>query len=255
MRAFVLATLCSWGCTFQPGTVSDMPADDDPGGGSGGAGPTEVDAGVEPQLRACTFADSELRLCLEFEDRKFSPSVTDASQRQLQPTASGVSEVVHGTGYAAAMTITSRIDVPESTALDPQTALTIEMWIWPGFEQSANLLVNPNQYSLQLAGDGRIGCQLPAAAAWTSDERVAEPHEWTHVACTFAPDSGIHVYVNGRSGDGSSSSSGGLSTQGTQGTRIGAGFGGGLDDIRIYGRALSPQEVCRHAGRETCEES
>lgn len=231
-----------------------MPADDDPGG-SGGAGPTEVDAGAPPQARTCTFADPELRLCLEFDDRKFSPGVTDASQRQLQPTATGVSEVVHGTGYAAAMTLTSRIDVAESTALDPQTALTIEMWIWPGYQQNANLLVNANQYTLQLAGDGRIGCQLPAAAAWTSDESVAEGQRWTHVACTFAPGSGIHVYVNGRSGDGASSSSGGLSTQGTQGTRIGAGFGGGLDDVRIYGRALSSQEVCAHAGRTTCEES
>jgi hypothetical protein len=255
VRALLLATLCTWGCTFQPGTVDDMPAGDDPGsgGGGGGVGPTDVDAGIEPTALSCTFADPELRLCLELDDRKFSPGVTDYSQRQLQPTATDVNEVRHGAGYAAAMTLTSRIDVPESTALDPQTALTIEMWIWPAYQHSANLVVNANQYTLQLAGDGRIGCLLPAGATWSSDEHVAKPQQWTHIACTFAPGNGLHVYVNGRAEDGSSASSGGLSTQGTQGTRVGFGFGGGLDDIRIYGRALSSQEVCTHAGATDCE--
>lgn len=255
MRAILLATVAAiWGCTFQPGTVSDMPADDDPGGGggSGGAGPTDVDGGIQPTARACTFADPELRLCLEFDDRKFSPGVTDASQRQLQPMATDVGEVAHGSGYAAAMAITSRIDVAESMALDPQTALTIEMWIWPGYQHSANLVVNANQYTLQLAGDGRIGCMLPAAAAWSSDERVAKPQQWTHVACTFAAGAGLRVYVNGRSSDDASASAG-LSTQGTQGTRLGSGYFGALDDIRIYGRALSSEEVCTHAGRTTCD--
>ncbi len=256
MRAILLATLFTWGCTFQPGIVDDVPAGDDPGsggGGGGGAAPSDVDAGVEPAARTCTFPDPELRLCLELEDHTFSPGVTDYSQRQLQPTATDVNEARRGDGYAAGMTVTSRIDVAESPALDPSTALTIEAWIRPAFEHSANLVVNANQYTLQLAGDGRIGCLLPTASAWSSDDRTAESQEWTHIACTFAPGVGLRVYVNGRSGDGASASSGSLSTKGTTGTRVGFGFVGGLDDIRIYGRALSKDEVCTHAAETDCE--
>jgi hypothetical protein len=257
VKGLVVAALVgTWGCAFQPGSYGDTPAPDaagGPGGGSGSAAPPEDDAGSPQVARQCTFADPELRLCIELDDRKFSPNVTDASQRQLSPTATLVSEAPHGAGYAAAMAPSSHIDVAENMALDPLSGITIEMWIWPAYPHSANLVVNANQYTLQIAGDGRVGCLLPVALEWSSDERRARPQEWTHVACTYQDDGSIEVYVNGRASDGASASAGGLSDAGKTGTRIGGGYAGGMDDIRIYGRALAKEEVCTHAGKTDCD--
>lgn len=219
---------------------------------------TEVDAGVtsmspdaapSPVARTCKFPASSLRLCIEFEDRAFSPKVTDASLAQLDAPSANVIEAKRGSTYAAALGVASHIDVPESPMLD-LTALTIEMSLWPGFAQSADLVVNYGQYYMRLSGDGRVGCILPNAQLWSSNE-AAEALTWTHVACTFDGTT-LRVYIDGELDKQTLVIGSGLNGNGMLGTRIGGPYSGAIDDIRIYATALSANELCTHAGRTDC---
>jgi hypothetical protein len=242
-------------CAFEPGTLDDPGASGDDGSGSdsgAGSGGSGSGSGSSTVARTCAFPDPDLRLCIEFEDRVFAPSATDASTAQLDAATTNISEVSHDGRYAAGMIVASQIAVPESTKLDLMSSLTIEMWVWPGWNQFANLLVNANQYGVQLASDGRIGCKLPAASVWSDSERTAQNQQWTHVACTYSAGGNLTVYVNGKQAGASASSNPGLNGLGNQGTKIGGGYGGGIDDIRIYARALSSQDVCTHAGHASC---
>lgn len=254
--ALVIATAVA-ACAFEPGEFQENGPLGGAGGGGGGGGGTGgggsgdpgPDAGPTLQpTRTCAFADPALRLCLDFEDSQFAPMVTDASPSRLDSGAAGVNGVVRGpTDIGASFALTSRIDVPESAALDIGGALTIEMWVAPGFAHSANLLQNTGQYRVQMDGQGRIGCSTNNAATWSVDE--ADPREWTHVACVF-DGTLLAVYIDGvRSGQTTST---GAPTGGTNGTLIGSGFAGALDDIRVYARAWSATDVCAHAGRTTC---
>jgi hypothetical protein len=120
------------------------------------------------------------------------------------------------------------------------------MWVWPEYPQSANLLLNTNQYRIQLSADGRIGCALGNSQVWsTSYQRV---RTWSHVACTFS-DSTLRIFIDG--GAAGTAPSTGAPASGTSGTQLGY-FAGRLDDIHVYARALTPAQVCTHAGRSAC---
>jgi len=252
-----VALFCIWGCTFTPGSFGET-GDDDPSGADAGAGSgsgSGSDPGSgpgSPVSRSCAFNETELRLCLEFEDRTFSP-VTDGSPMRLDATTKDVSERPRLGRYAAQFATTSRLTVPESPALDLTTALTIEMWVFPSWPQPNTLLNNQGQYRMQIDGGGRIGCQLPNAQVWSRE--WAPPGKWTFIACKYAPASSggeLTVYVDGDVADKKTFSNPGLNANGTSGTMIGELFAGGIDDIRIYGTALSDETVCNHAGRTSC---
>lgn len=247
VRALVIAAGVA-GCAFEPGEFRD----DGPlgGGGGGGVGGTDPgpDGGTEPQpTRTCSFADPALRLCLDFEDAKFDPMVTDASPSRLDSAANDVDGVARGTRIAAALAWSSRIDVPEAMALDIAGPMTIELWVAPAYAHSANLVQNTGQYRIQMDGQGRIGCSTNNAATWSTGD--IDPFEWSHIACVY---DGTHlgVYIDGVR-DGQTASTG-APTGGTLGTVVGSGFAGALDDIRVYARSFAAADICAHAGRDTC---
>ncbi len=257
MRALVAALLLgTWGCAFQPGRFGAADDDDpkNPTGDAGNAG-SGSDGGAITVPRTCAFPDIDLRLCIEFEDRTFSPLVTDGSQMRLDAMSKEVTERTRGNRFAATFATTSRVDVPESQALDLTTALTIEMWVYPSWPQPITMLTNAGQYRMQIDGGGRIGCQLPNAQVWSPDDQWAPPLQWTFIACSYAPGGVLTVYVDGDVAARQTFSNAGLTGAGTQGTQIGELYAGGLDDIRIYGRALSNAEICAHAGRTGCSVS
>lgn len=256
MRALVAVLLFgTWGCTFEPGSFAagddDQNPTDDPGANPG------PDAGAIPVARSCAYPDLDLRLCIEFEDRTFSPRVTDGSQMQLDAMSTEVAERTRGSRYAAMFASTSMLQVPESQALDLTTALTIEMWVHPSWPQLTNVLTNAGQYNLRLDSDGRVTCQLPNAQLRSPSDEWAPPQEWTFIACSYAPivdvaGGVLTVYVDGDVAARQTVANAGLTAAGLQGTRIGEAYVGGIDDIRIYGRALSNTEVCAHGGRTGC---
>ena len=242
------ASLVLGACAFEPGEIAD---DEGFGGKPSGPGTgtdtgTGTGSGTTTQALPCTFAETDLRLCLEFDDAKLTPIVTDASTARLDGTATALSTASRNGSPAAGFGWDSKITIPESPMLDITGALTLELWVWPEYPHSANLLLNANQYRIQLSGDGRIGCAFGNSQVWSSSYQ--DVRAWTHVACTFS-DNALTVYINGNASG--TATSIGAPTTGTSGTQLGS-FAGDLDDVHIYARALTAAQVCAHAGRTSC---
>ncbi len=137
----------------------------------------------------------------------------------------------------------------------PIAGITIELWCKPDLaEQSDRWMVNtigsPNSgYRLGMSG-GCVAWQIPVTN-WSHLVRCEEPlplGEWTHVMATYDNDT-MRVYINGEE-QAQMKRGGGIQPSETT-MNIGnytpehptAFFSGLLDEVRIYKRALSPDEV------------
>jgi hypothetical protein len=120
-------------------------------------------------------------------------------------------------------------------------------------------------YFFGIDSEGRLGLQLAVWGSWeecTSEVRVPL-REWSHVAGTYDPASGIRLYVNGKSA-GKLPVLGKITPAEDTGLQIGRSFkmlpptalvrefvkfpasyslDGILDELKIYNRTLSPEEV------------
>ena len=89
----------------------------------------------------------------------------------------------------------------------------------------------------------------PGGSCFLSECRVPSPGTWVHVAYTYGGNGDHHLYVNGLPSDGMSELGGPINTLlsgrlllGGHPESIGPD-GGYLDDVRIYGRVLSAEEI------------
>ena len=81
---------------------------------------------------------------------------------------------------------------------------------------------------------------IGSSAVYSTDE--VDPGEWAHVACVHDDAANtLAVYVDGRISNEATGVP--ASTGGSTGTRLGAGLAGGLDDIRVYARALAATQL------------
>ena len=160
------------------------------------------------------------------------------------------------------------MDFPHTTALASQY-FTVETWIRPlafaGGKDPSYWLVSKNgdelmdgHYSLLMShnnigaylniGGGRENCY----SAWSHDNLISS-NDWTHVAMTY-DGTNLSVYCNGRlaartdvscqSSVSSFRSTGtGLLRLGKRADGYNPSFAGLMDDIQIYNRALSPEEI------------
>ncbi|MBA3819799.1 MAG: hypothetical protein H0X17_12960 [Deltaproteobacteria bacterium] len=241
-----LAVLLLGGCGFSA-IPSETTEDTDAGAG---VSPAD-DAGTVP-ARRCT--DPSTQLCIDFE------SITPLRD-ELGATVSAVSIRLapRGAEQAASFTAASELRVFETARLDLASNLTLEMWIkpTPSLFATMGLLHNEGQYALAYQGDGELRCQLgPDRVA--SRRRIV-PGAWHHVACTLV-DGELRIFIDGTL-DGCASGESTIPTAGTGGTVIGAynvggslvaPFVGELDNVRIHGRAFTPQELCDISGSPTC---
>ena len=144
-------------------------------------------------------------------------------------------------------------------------AFSIEAWAkLRGPPEGWCPIVNQHQYPLGyffgLDGAGELGLHLAVGGRWlacTSSVRLL-PNRWTHVAATFDERSGIAVYVNG-------SETGRLEVEGEtvpaeevdlllgRHNHLPWSFNGALDEVRIFDRALEPEEIRRHYAAEKAE--
>ena len=89
-----------------------------------------------------------------------------------------------------------------------------------------------------------------------SEWRMEKPGSWHHLACVYEGKGRHRFYVDGRPGDGMSELQGPIDTRLSGAVIVGADptgtgpVGGVLDDVRIYGRALSEKEVAELAAPE-----
>lgn len=231
------------GCAFEHGDLPDPPDGTDPGSGSGtGSGGTAA--------RVCKFPDASLRLCVEFDDGVYNPVVHDASSAQMDALADNISEWERSGQHAAAVDWTSDLRIPETPNLDISGALSIEMWVAPGFDQDAYLLRNEDQYAVSIDDDGHVSCQMAGTSA--KSQGSLENTRWAHVACTY-DQTRLEVWIDGKV-SGCRDVSAPVSTVGTGGTRLVPAWVGAVDDIRVNARALSSAEMCARAGTTGCSD-
>ena len=146
--------------------------------------------------------------------------------------------------------VDDRIDVPASAALD-LTVFTVEAWIKPNSVGTTSIIVDKEvagsiNYYLALLTDNKVQIDFFDGQHRSVDSDVAcQAGSWCHVAGTY-DGATLKVYVNG-------TPAGSLSYAGTppvgQPLYIGRRFNntfpfnGLIDEVDIYGRALSDAEV------------
>jgi hypothetical protein len=153
------------------------------------------------------------------------------------------------------------VSIPDSPALDPTNALTLEAWLYvvgPPNGDLATIITkfNPsvgqlNQYQLELHNTGtqlyfRPVVLLPSGYGVVDGKTQVQFDTWYHVAMTY--DGAIlKIYVNGAL-DGSVAAAGSIAPT-SEPLRIGGPgsgpwwFNGGVDEVSLYNRALSDAEV------------
>ncbi len=241
----VLLAIClAGGCSFVHGGPSD-----DTGGGGGGGGAGSPDAAT-PVGRSCDLPDSTVQLCLDFEAADLG---LDSSAGHHDATVVGAVAMPRPPQEAAMLGTGASLHVAETTALDITGSITYEAWLNPSQRLASDIgvLDNNGQYALWMLSDGRVGCDI---AGHYADSKGPLPLDsWTHVGCTYdsIQSKQITVYIDG-SVSGCYQTSAPIATSGSSGTVIGGNFIGGVDNIHVLSRAVSPSEMCDHAGATDC---
>ena len=150
------------------------------------------------------------------------------------------------------------LQAPNSSSLNPRN-ITMEAWIYPtAYNSSGNIISKRSvsaQYILRFySTTGRIEAYVFSGGAWrpcTTDSTDIVPlNTWSHIASTY-DGKDIKVFINGSQRKICTPNTGDI-VAGTSPLTIGAyssaseRFKGSIDDVRIYGRALSASEVSDH---------
>jgi hypothetical protein len=235
------------GCAFDAGGVAGDPVVRPDGGG-------DVDEPDATAGRRCPD-DPQLVACYRFEAGAQPSQPHDDSGHQNHGTSSGVHFVAgrDGRGQAMAFAPGATALVPDSPSLDVTAGLTLELWVWvdrlPPIGDRAGLVDNNGQYGMFLAPNSQVRCVVGSATAIG----LTIPIEaWTHVACTYDGTT-IQLYQAGAAGPFLNASNQ-LRTTGVDGLGLGQDvpsgdhLDGALDDVRVWGRPLSADEICAQAG-------
>jgi hypothetical protein len=265
IRSCVILLLAAGGCGFSDWTEGDGPLDptepitEEP--------PPEEPTVIERRCSA-SMTDSTLRLCLDFEDPDPFDKAYDGTMPYNDAEMVAVTPMTRTPQdqpleRAAELSTTSELKIAESAELDIPDAITIGMWIRPSSapEVDVALLDNDRQYSLTLRADRRTSCAILGDSEPGKDPVTADGSTWTHVACRYDGDE-MRIYVNGSVSECRRFDKA-IATDSMVGTAIGADldatgqlgtrFVGGLDNVRVYARALSNSDLCAAAGRTDCE--
>jgi concanavalin A-like lectin/glucanase superfamily protein len=219
-----------------------------------------------PAPEPCRATEEGVVLCVDFEDRPLTDHAADRSPNRNDAVAVNVSTMERVPNEQAAWLVdTSSLRVGESARLDLATAFTIEMWISPNMmpkhkDGNAGLFDNYGQYTMRLQDDLKIRCGLRGDQHVDSGNYIVNREEWTHVSCRYA-EGEMRVYISGHLTACRSLAS--VPLPALYGSAIGAElkpnptltaadpvdrFLGGLDNVRIYDRALDPDRICTAAG-------
>jgi len=143
------------------------------------------------------------------------------------------------------------VTVPDSDSLDLTTAMTLEAWVRPAARGSAwrSVIVKERGSRLAYALYAK-----PSGHVFTARERALRTrtrlrrNRWSHLATTWDGLT-LRLYVNGRQV--SSSALSGVARTSAGPLRIGGNgiwpewFRGVIDEVRVYDRALSADEIAR----------
>lgn len=213
--------------------------------------PDPVQPPAPPVTSSCDNPAQDLVACYSFEN-----SVQDSTAFANHATATDDTYVTGVDGNALRLG-QGPVAVQDSASLDLESALTIETWVsLDAYSDTSSVLVdNDLQYFLAVNADGALEAGLYANGVlfrFASAAATVPVGQWTHVSITF---DGVWVTLY-RDGQilGQQVHSEALATGGTQGLHIGSSSPAGtrrvvglMDELRIWSRALTAQEVCLSA--------
>jgi hypothetical protein len=250
------------GCGFAASPSTDPGGDPGggpgPGGGSGGPGGSGTASGK------CDVTDPGLRLCVSFG---VDPMAQDLVT-PLHELAAGSTGVVALTELVLPLpglvahtggrfTATSQLRFKEHPDFDVEN-LTIDLWMLPqGTPADGNaftLLDNNTEYSASYDAGG-VHCTV---AGTTVDSRPIAGPGWHHIACSYGKaDRQLRVYVDGDLGGCRMAAA--IPQRAMDGVAIGAAYDpkngfqdrflGDLGNVHLYATELTPDQICRAAGR------
>jgi hypothetical protein len=253
-RGSLLIVLALTGCSFERSGTAAGGGDDD-------------DTPLPPAVGGCSAPANlagDVVLCLEFEDALPMKLALDGSglNHDAQVTAvEGVSRTAPDNVAEQAVQLTgaSRLHIDDTPDLDLVDEVTVEMFV--AMDQATTgrqyMFDNGGQYSMSHGNYGEVECGTNSLAMTVHSGPMATiiDGDWHHVACTYDRHQ-LRVYVDGSLADCKDGNKPLTATSG--GTTIGARtdgverFHGAIDDVRVYSRALQPQEICSAAGKSTC---
>lgn len=201
------------------------------------------DGNPTPIGRSCHVHDSSLRLCLDFEDPTLTPVVRDGSGLLHDARASQVGSMMRLAEHAAVVGPASQIVVPEAPDLDLGPAITLELWAQPS-AMTGSAIVNNGQYELGFE-DPSVFCTYGDAVI-VADVPPFATGSWHHIACTYDYVT-LKIYVDG-SAVGCLAAPNGATANLHDGTALGEGYTGGLDNVHVYARTLGANEICALGG-------
>ncbi|RKY41676.1 MAG: hypothetical protein DRP85_05465 [Candidatus Makaraimicrobium thalassicum] len=170
-----------------------------------------------------------------------------------------VGELLHPSGvFGSALYFNGQnayVDCGQGESLNITDAITIEAWVKPNVPASVQSgdIVDKGDYSTESGyrfcfdhGEGMDNQFFlnwnpgTAKALWSPDEAV-KVGEWNHLVGVYVHNVGNRLYVDGELV--ASNSVSGDITPNSLRLKIGDGFNGTIDEVRIYEAALSPAEV------------
>ena len=222
------------------------------------AGNRSAKAAITRSVGACSPTQSVSGLVAAYGfDETTGSGTNDASGHSNHGTLTGAARTASGRfGRAVSFDgVNDQVAVPDSASLDLTDEMTLEAWVRPTsanagwrtvvMKEQADDLV----YGLYAAATGF----RPSGHVFVGgdDERVQAPsalpaNQWSHLATTY-DGSALRIYVNGSLADTFATT--GVMTASSGTLRIGGNtiwdewFDGSIDEIRVYERALTGDEI------------
>ncbi len=210
----------------------------------------EIQYGFDPLLDVTT----DLRAWYELEETNgtnVSDSWIFSAEGQLLGSSAPMSQT-GAVGKAFRFDGTDDgVRIPNVSALDIQPEITLAAWIWPAtniFGSRQSIIQKNSDYYFNTR-DGKLQFfwyQLSTNVAYWAPTNILQTGAWSHVAATFNG-TDVSMYINGVQVLSSNASVVGNITNTDVG--IGYGFGDGrywngmLDEVRIYSRGLSSNQL------------
>jgi hypothetical protein len=261
------------GCGFSS---SAGPAED-PGGSGGSNGPGEPSGpgSGSGSTSQCDASNPAPLLCVSFGTNPLVQDLVAPAHELLEHT--GILPLANIalpiTGFvvktAGAFGVSSKLRFKERPDLDVND-LTIDLWMAPdgGLVSSdpSWLLDNNGEYYAAYNDDGTVRCGV--AGTSVDSRAMVAAGTWHHVACAYAAsDRMLRVYVDGDLSGCQTASA--IPHGAKDGVAIGAhydpkaplqqtfqhNFVGSLGNLHVYGTELTPDQICRAAGRTGCSNS
>jgi hypothetical protein len=188
-------------------------------------------------------------------DEGAGATTADASGNGNVGTLSGAAWAAQGL-YGSALSFNggSMVRVPGSASLNVTSAMTLSAWVQPTVNQSGfRTILQREPYAYFLNASNHHAPLLPSGGGvfgggvvWETGPTPNAVGAWTHVALTY-DGSSIRVFQNGVQ-VGIAAASGAIETNSNPlsiggNAPYGEFFTGLIDDVRVYNRALTPQDI------------